>query len=65
MIEEINSGIDVPTPTIVTPTMKGLNPINKPIFSAASVKKSDPLTRMAKLMTKIKHNTMRLSIWDL
>ena len=52
MIEEMSSGKDVPTATIVTPMMKAGNPKNKPIFSAEFVKNSEALTNTYKLAIK-------------
>jgi hypothetical protein len=48
-MEDMSSGIDVPTDTIVTPTIKGGIPKNTPIFSADLVKKSEAFKRMDKL----------------
>ncbi len=46
--EDINSGNDVPTATIVTPTTNGDIPRDKPIFSAASVNLSDDFANIVK-----------------
>ena len=40
--EEISSGKDVPTPTIVTPTIKGDKPRDSLIFSALAINQSAP-----------------------
>ncbi|OGZ92585.1 MAG: hypothetical protein A2549_03295 [Candidatus Staskawiczbacteria bacterium RIFOXYD2_FULL_37_10] len=42
--EEISSGKDVPTPTMVTPTIKGDKPRASPIFSALAINQSAPFT---------------------
>lgn len=50
--EEINSGQDVPIPTIVTPTIKGERPKARPIFSALTINQSALFTNTTREIMK-------------
>jgi len=52
-IEVASSGSEVPKATIVTPIINGEIPNERPIFSAESIKKSEDLSRTARLTKNI------------